>query len=170
MFRMIQIWLYQEVGIRTSKSGMWEMDQDVLEVSTGLTFVEILSMCMMALFSLASNLLISSYSYGISVTDKRQKLYLLMRNYPPKNPFSCIALSFRRTHMTLSSLEVVALTRSRFSMETLSSNHATESTTWVEPASLVISVTQVRPSQSEEVTASCVYSIFKRKGELKERK
>ena len=62
------------------------MDQDVLEVSTGLTFVEIQSMCMMALFSLASNLLISSYSYGISVTDKRQKLYLLMRNYPPKNP------------------------------------------------------------------------------------
>ena len=83
-------------------------------------------MYMMALFSLASNLLISNYSYGISATDKRQKLYLLTRNYPLINPSSYIALSFRRTHMTLSLLAVVALTRSRFSMETLSSNPATE--------------------------------------------
>ena len=86
-------------------------------------------MYMMALFSLASNLLISNYSYGISATDKRQKLYLLTRNYPLINLFSCIALNFRRTHMILSSLVVVAQTRSRYSMETLSSNHVTESMT-----------------------------------------
>ena len=86
-------------------------------------------MSMMASFLLASKLLISNYNYGILVTDKRQRLYLLTKNYPLTNQFSCIALSFRRTHMILSLLAVVALTRSRFSMETLSSNHATESTT-----------------------------------------
>ena len=169
-FRMIQIWLYQVVGIRTSKYGMWEMDQVALEVSTGLIFVEIQLMYMTALFSLASKLLTSSYSYGISATDKRQRLYLSMKNYPLKNPFSCIALNFRRTHMTLLSLAVVALTRSRFSMETLSSNHAIESTAWVEPASPVISVIQVRPLQLAAVTASCAYSIYKRKGDLRMRK
>ena len=105
------------------------MDQVALEVSTGLIFVEIQLMYMTALFSLASKLLTSSYSYGISATDKRQRLYLSMKNYPLKKMFSCIALNFRRTHMTLLSLAVVALTRSRFSMETLSSNHATESMT-----------------------------------------
>ena len=105
------------------------MDQVALEVSTGLIFVEIQLMYMMALFSLASKLLTSSYSYGISATDKRQRQYLSTKNCLLISPFSYIALSFKRTHMTLSSLAVVALTRSKFSMETLSSNHATESTT-----------------------------------------
>ena len=83
-------------------------------------------MSMMASFLLASKLLISNYNYGILAMDKRQKLYLLTKNYPLTNPFSCIALSFKRTHMTLSLLAEVALTRSRFSMETPSSNRATE--------------------------------------------
>ena len=170
LFKMIQTWLYRVVGIRTSKSGMSEMVAVAWEAYTDLIFVETLLMFMMALFSLANKPLTSNYSSGTWVTDKRLKLFRSMKNYHQTNQFSCIAPSFRRTHMTLSLLAVVALTRSKFSMETLSSNPATESMTWVEPASPVISVTQVRPLPLVEVMASCVYLIFKRRDEHKERK
>ena len=50
------------------------MDKVALGVSMGPIFVEIQLMYMTALFSLDSKLLTSSYSYGISATDKRQRL------------------------------------------------------------------------------------------------
>ena len=166
LFKMIQTWLYRVVGIRASKSGMSEMVAVAWEAYTDLIFVETLLMFMMALFSLANKPLTSNYSSGTWATDKRQKLFRSMKNCHQTNQFSCIAPSFRRTHMILSSLVVAEPTRSRFSMETLSSNHATESTTWVEHASPVISVIQVKPLQLAAVTASCVYLIFKRKDDL----
>ena len=170
LFKMIQTWLYRVVGIRTSKSGMSEMVAVAWEAYMDLIFVETLLMFMMALFSLANKPLTSNYSSGTWVTDKRLKLFRSMKNYHQTNQFSCIAPSFRRTHMIWLSLVAAVPMRLRFSMETLSSNHATESMTWVEPASPVISVIQVRLLQLVVVTVSCVYLIFKRKGDPSERK
>ena len=121
--KRIQIMLSLAVGIIMLWFGISD-NKHQLDLFTVLTFAEIPLTCTMVIFLLELMRIKDNCNYGTLELVSQLKIFLGMRVFHLRKLAKFMALNSKRTLVTLSSLEEVAPTRSKFLTVTICSSLA----------------------------------------------
>lgn len=123
LIKRIQTTSSLEVGITISWSGILD-NNHLSDPFMAHTFVEIPLICTMGTFWLVPTLIRDNCNFGTSVPVSQSKTFLGTRDFHLRRPVKFMELNSKRALVTWSSLEVVAPTKSKFSMATTCSSLA----------------------------------------------